>query len=100
MRKSVAYTEIENADKSDIGKTCLMAVSGHALAIEETLEECIAAAKRCWIEFDESEIDDGTDFQYLKMDDLVVVNVVYVEAQPTPHAPDDHGADKTRRITA
>lgn len=79
MRKSVAYTEIENADKSDIGKTCLMSVSGHALAIEETRDECIATAKRCGIEFNEADIDDHTDLAYLNPSDLVIVDVVDVE---------------------
>lgn len=76
---TMPYTEIEHAEKSDIGKICLMGLGCSPMAIEDTLAECIATANKCGSEIEESNVDDRTDLYYLKNGDLVAVEIVDVE---------------------
>ncbi len=81
--QTVSYTKIPNAEKSDIGKTCLMALGCNPIAIEDTLDECQATALAvCASKLDEDDgpitaddVDDHTDLRYLATGDLVAVIV-------------------------
>lgn len=81
--KEMAYTEIPNAEKTDIGKTCLMQLGCNPLAIEDTLEQCLATAAECGMTMRDDDngerpitvddVDDHTDMRYLANGDLVAV---------------------------
>jgi len=75
--QTVAYTDIDHAEESDIGKIALMSADGcGVLAIEDTLDACIATAERCTGEtISSDDIDTRTDLHYLTNDDLVAVEV-------------------------
>jgi hypothetical protein len=72
--QTVSYTEIENAEQSDIGKIALYCLGGATLAIENTLDECIKTAEDCTGE-KIGDIDTHTDHAYLTTADLVAVIV-------------------------
>jgi len=46
----LSYTEIPNAEKSDIGKICVMASGCSPLAIESTIEDCLQVCLDCGME--------------------------------------------------
>jgi hypothetical protein len=46
----LSYTEIPNAEKSDIGKICVMADGCNPLAIEDTIEDCLRVCLDCGME--------------------------------------------------
>ena len=87
--KSMAYTEIPNADKTDIDKICLMQLGCNPLAIEDTLEQCLATASACGMTIRDGEcgerpitvddVDDHTDIRYLADGDLVAVLITDVD---------------------
>ena len=88
--KETAYTEIPNAEKTDIGKTCLMQLGCNPLAIEDTLEKCLETAAECGMTMRDDEcecgerpitvddVDDHTDMMYLANGDLVAVLITDV----------------------
>jgi len=74
--QTIPYTEIEHAEKSDIGKTALYHLGGNTLALEDTLDDCVCVAQDCTGEqIDRDSIDNHTDLYYLTGDDLVAVEV-------------------------
>ena len=89
--KSMAYTEIPNADKTDIDKICLMQLGCNPLAIEDTLEQCLATAAECGMTMRDDDndngerpitvddVDDHTDMRYLANGDLVAVLITDVD---------------------
>ena len=80
MMNYIPYTEIDGAEDTDIGKTCLMYLGGRTIAIEDTLDECIETARGIGIDVDRDEIDDHTDLLYLVAGDLIAV---VVDVAPT-----------------
>jgi len=91
MKQTLAYTEIPTAEKTDIGKTCLMQLGCNPLAIEDTLEQCLATAAACGMTtrddecesgqrpITEDDVDDHSDLNYLANGDLVAVLITDVE---------------------
>ncbi len=85
MKQTLAYTEIPTAQKTDIGKICLMQIGCDPLAIEDSLEQCLATAAACGMttrddecdfvqrSITEADVDDHTDMKYLANGDLVAV---------------------------
>jgi hypothetical protein len=72
--QTISHNEIDNAEAADIGKYCLMVVGCNPLAIEDTIDECVATAEYCTGEtIDRNDIDDHTDLCYLATGDLVMV---------------------------
>ena len=80
------YTDIENADRSDIGKIALMNLGAGTLAITDTLDDCLATANRigagvldddgrCIRPITAYDVDAHTDLRYLASGDLVAVLV-------------------------
>lgn len=87
--KTMAYTEIPNAEKPDIGRICLMPLGCTPLAIEDTLEQCLETASACGMTIRDGEcgerqitvddVDDHTDMRYLADGDLVAVLITDVD---------------------
>ena len=86
--KTMAYTEIPTAEKTDIDKICLMQLGCNPLAIEDTLEQCLATAAGCGMTMRDEcgerlitvdDVDDHTDMRYLKDGDLVAVLITDVD---------------------
>lgn len=86
--KQMAYTEIPTAEKTDIDKICLMQLGCNPLAIEDTLEQCLATASACGMTIRDDggerqitvdDVDDHTDMRYLADGDLVAVLITDVD---------------------
>jgi len=74
--QTVSWKNIDQAEAADVGKIALYAMGCNPLAIEDTLEECIAVASDCIGEpVETDDIDDRTDLVYLCSGDLVAVIV-------------------------
>lgn len=71
---TIAYTEIEHAEKTDIGKIALCYLSGPTLAIEDLLSDAIRVAEANAFER-LPEPDTHTDPAYLDGDTLIAVIV-------------------------
>lgn len=79
MTRETPYTEIPNADRSDIGKVALYCPYGNTLAIEDTLEQCLATAERCTGErIDPADV--VTDNREVTNMDLVATEIIDEDA--------------------
>ena len=66
--KTVPYTEVENADESDVGKMALIQADVATLCIEESLDECLETARR--LDFDTRDDDEETGSRPINESDI------------------------------
>jgi len=73
----IPYTEIDSAEATDADNIALYHLGERTLAIEDTLDECLAVASECLGEtISEGDVDDHTDHRYLNTGDLVAAIVL------------------------
>ena len=74
--QTMAWSEIEEAGRDDVGRVALMNLGGRTLAIEATLEACLETWNRVSGEqVTAADVDIHTDRVYLTTGTLVAVEV-------------------------
>ena len=74
--KTRSFTEIENAERSDIGKIAVLGMGSWTIAIEDTLEKCIEVMQSIDPAYEDFTMDTFAHPSTANYGDIIAVEVV------------------------